>query len=545
MHPAFIRGQVDYQARAVAMLPGTVQRHVRARHVAQVGVIRQGNHSPVAVANGWLRDTVRDLKTANIHRAFDEEAIRDHAANWSRTAGRIRDDSRRRGYVQSCGIEWPTGPGVTDAGARARVGDSLWWRRQLRKSWTRAAENAQREIGMIRRGREPYASDAAVSHRRDRKRKAREFLQACRLVNEAGDQLELFDVAQRSLANPAIRRGEFMARARGFEEVATSHGHVAEFVTVTTPSRFHAELERAGHNPAHQREVVRDAQAWLCKAWARARAKFKRLSLLLYGFRIAEPHHDATPHWHLLLFMPAAAVATVRHVLRAVFLADGGDEPGAAERRVTLESIDAAKGSAVGYVAKYVSKNIDGAGAIGEATDGETGGTVAESVRRVDAWASIHGIRQFQQIGGPPVGVYRELRRLREPVADWRIECARLKADAGDWSGFIRHNGGIEAGRLGAVQLAKEYTGEFNAYGELRGPQIFGVQCGLALEITRAHTWRLERKNESGAESGGSLICSDARSAFLSPLGPVSITVRATGEPAAWTNPNETSQAGP
>ena len=44
-----------------------------------------------------------------------------------------------------------------------------------------------------------------------------------------------------------------------------------------------------------------------------------------------------------------------RHALR-----DGPDERGAQARRFTVERIDPAKGSAVGYVAKYVSKSIDG-----------------------------------------------------------------------------------------------------------------------------------------------------------------------------------------
>lgn len=537
----FPRALTEARLEIIEELPRTVGEAV----LAEVeGIHRREGYNAAHEAIWDARD---GLHRAHVHDAYDDDAVRASARSYARQCGDMPMLAERERFARSKGVEPPAGKTLADnyEGRARRLADQRWWRRRLRAAWTRNAERAMRDIGVIRKGREAYASNAAVQYRAAQKRKARAFLESHQLVNELGEQLDLLQIAEHSRANPAIRRGELMCRVRGFEETAAAHGHVAEFVTLTTPSRFHAYLAEAGRNPAYARAAVRDAQQWLCRMWARARAKLKRLSILYYGLRVAEPHHDGTPHWHLLLFAPEHQAETLRTVLRGIWLSDAGTERGAAEHRAKFERIDRSKGSAVGYVAKYVAKSVDGAGTVAAQPDDETGAPVVESVARIDAWASIHGIRQFQQLGGPPVGLWREARRLRDAVEDADIERARLAADRGDWAAFIQRVGGIVAGRHTNIRLEKAETGERNEYGECRPARVIGLRCASAVVFTRPHDWRIERKRPDASSSAtqghrpsGVAVAPSRRSSghpasfsqssrpASGRLGPVAITVR-------------------
>jgi hypothetical protein len=314
----------------------------------------------------------------------------------------------------------------------------------------------------------------------------RAMLASALAVNDLGEAFELSELVSRSVSNPAIRRGELMVRSRGLEDIARAEGHVSIFVTLTCPSRFHPQRDSGGDNPRFDGASVRDAQAWLGTCWARVRAKLQRLGILIYGFRVAEPHHDGTPHWHLLLHTSPTSAGIVRQVIRDYWLEDSPHDPGAQAHRVTFLEIDPAKGSATGYLAKYIAKNIDGAHID---VDHETGIDGFESAMRVDAWAATHRVRQFQQIGGPPVGLWRELRRLRSKSAHAEIEAARAPVDTGDYRSFVDACGGIATGRMTRVRLWKADDGSRNRYGERRGPRVIGLESAGTRLRTRFRQW--------------------------------------------------------
>ncbi len=116
------------------------------------------------------------------------------------------------------------------------------------------------------------------------------------------------------------------------------------------------------------------------------------------------------------MFMRPEDMDRVREIIREYAYQEDSFElksDKARKARFHAEAIDPDKGSATGYVAKYISKNIDGYALDGELDD-ESGKELKETAPAVSAWAARWHIRQFQFIGGAPVTVYRELRRMAD-----------------------------------------------------------------------------------------------------------------------------------
>jgi hypothetical protein len=84
--------------------------------------------------------------------------------------------------------------------------------------------------------------------------------------------------------------------------------------------------------------------------------------------------------------------------------------------RFKSELINPRKGTPTSYIAKYISKNIDGRGLAKEISK-ETGRSLRDSAEHVSAWASLHRVQQFRFFGIPGRQAYRELRLLAGQAA--------------------------------------------------------------------------------------------------------------------------------
>mgnify|MGYP002713018735 CR=1 FL=1 len=399
-------------------------------------------------------------------------------------------------YVRSFGLEaLKVGRKYDLYGAVMRMADEFWWRRRLRKTFGRSVETIAIGQGLVRKQAGIYASDETVSRRTEQKARVNHMLDEMEAVNELDQSYTLRELQALSVSNPKIRRSELMTRIAGFEEYAQDNGHIGLFCTITCPSRMHPRLSRSGEeNPKYDGTTPDQAQAYLNKQWSKIRAAFQREEIAPYGFRVAEPQHDATPHWHLLIFLPPEQAARTKAIMRHYALEIDGQEPGADQYRFDAKNIDWSKGTAAGYIAKYISKNIDGHG-----VDLDLHGHDAkDSAIRVDAWKAVWGIRQFQQIGGPPVTIWRILRNLSDVPTEGLALEAYQAADQGDWRGYMEIMGGHTLKKSDwPIGLLRRDIETLNRYGEPIGQAIVGVTVGQETYRSKIHIWEIRLKPAS------------------------------------------------
>lgn len=407
-------------------------------------------------------------------------------------------------------------------GSLARMLCADWWYRKLWQMRCEWREEQLRAVCLVNRKASPYVSYEAVIHKREQRRKSLEFFQSHELVNADGDTLDMEDVVNASSSNPAHRRNEMMACVKGLELIAEMRGDCAVFYTITCPSRFHATLNNGRPNPKWTSETVRQSSDYLVDTFAAFRKAMHKAGLRWYGVRVAEPHHDGTVHWHLLCFMRKKDRRTLTTLLRKFAIREDRAELGSnTGPRFKSELINPRKGTPTSYIAKYISKNIDGRGLAKEISK-ETGKSLRDSAEHVSAWASLHRVQQFRFFGIPGRQAYRELRLLAgqaeraqgdkkagAPVLEnLQLDAVLAAADVGCFATYIMKQGGVLVPRKNhLIRTAYELNDEPGTYGD-HGIRIFGIWSPIieGRICTHAMKWKMVRKavdvQEAAADQG-------------------------------------------
>lgn len=464
----------------------------------------------IHAANLWLLETGKKWQQAEIplNAGPDEcKAIAiEQADKMFRLAAIATDIAQlRRLQVGSCaryGIEPPDGSFGDEAAVTAMT-DWEWWLPRIKRAAARRFECVARELGFVNVTAGLYCSNETYDRHATQRKRNRKMLEATILANENGDEFSLAELSDVSNANPTHRRSGLMVQIRGMADYAKEYGHAPLFAVVTCPSRMHVfkidqATGKAIPNSRFDGTTPRAAQDYLQGLWQRIRAMFDREGICFYGMRTTEANHDGTPHWNLLLFVPPGQLERAKEIIHSYALADSPNEPGAQKRRVRFEDIDPRRGDAVSYIAKYIAKGTDAAGL----NNGLFGDDAATSAQRLRAWASTHGIRQFQFFGSPPVGLWREMRRIPESclagapagfAEAWQA-AQKQGSDRADFCRFWKAIGGkVKRVKDYLLKLNKREADGLDRYGNALPAATAGLEwkpSGDVFESVR-HAWEV------------------------------------------------------
>lgn len=496
--------QAAWEKQLLRELPFRWARAAKKWHgikIAEIGI---------QAANLWLLETSDKWKRAAIPLNADLDECKtlaiEQANKMFDLAAIATDEAQlRRLQAESCAryaVEPPDGSFSDDAAITAMT-DWEWWLARIKRAAARRFECVARELGFVNVTAGLYCSNETYDRHSSQQKRNRKMMEGTILANENGDEFSLADLRDASNANPSHRRSGLMVQIRGMADYAKEYGHAPLFAVVTCPSRMHVfkidqATGKAIPNARFDGTTPRAAQDYLQGLWQRIRAMFDREGICFYGMRTTEANHDGTPHWNLLLFVPPGQLDHAKEIIHSYALADSPNEPGAQKRRVRFEDIDPRRGDAVSYIAKYIAKGTDAAGL----NNGLFGDDAATSAQRLRAWASTHGIRQFQFFGSPPVGLWREMRRIPESCLDgapagfaeaWQA-AQKQGSDRADFCRFWKAIGGkVKRVKDYLLKLDKREANGLDRYGNALPAETAGLEwkpSGDVFESVR-HAWEV------------------------------------------------------
>lgn len=350
----------------------------------------------------------------------------------------------------------------------ARTLDPIWWRRNARKHLRRAREALWRSIAPLHLHKGVSPEMSYDSFEQDEKNT--EYMSRVVAVGPKGQRVKMSSPAQQA----ARRYAELMLRSDALAK--RNQGKLALFVTVTVPEQWHPTTTKSGkreENPHYDFSVgPREAQKWLNKQWSRLRAtKFWGRSSVDF-VRVAEPHGDGTPHWHILCWVSKEDKDELISLIRHYFIEDDASE---ARKRhgVEIDILDDDAMPVVAYLAKYIGKQV-------RQQERITGTEKANDSNPV-AWRRAHNIRSFATSA--------------KKATLWRLAFNGRLDHTSDLylsvlSKFVKDRD-VQNFEVMARFFGLVYEVRCNRYGE-QVERLAGVANVLTGEVTYLEKWQLE-----------------------------------------------------
>jgi len=299
--------------------------------------------------------------------------------------------------------------------------DPATWFRKYKREIRRQKEELARRLGFV----SLYCSENALREQVATDKRNQMFLSGMEIERDDGERFSLDEVVKHSLANPANRHAQMMARVAGLERLGNELNYTPTFYTLTAPSKYHKKSDY------YDNKTPGEAREHLQGVWEKVRSHINKLGVDWFFVRVAEAHKDGTPHWHLMVWVqPGRAQMLVDNAFKVYVMEDDNRElvnkdgfirfvPPEKHRkkgvvfrtpRLEIKRMLPHLGHPTGYIIKYISKNIQ------RHDESKAPEEVTANADRVTTWARTHRIRQFQFGGDAKLGVWKEMRRLSDEV---------------------------------------------------------------------------------------------------------------------------------
>ncbi|MDP2442482.1 replication endonuclease [Rhodoferax sp.] len=273
-----------------------------------------------------------------------------------------------------------------------------WFRRALTKNCRQMADYFALMMMNIGRNASPIVSRPVFESRERQIQRQTDYANTHRFVTQAdsGEQISV------KFSDPAIdawrRASKNYIRLKGLDAFCEKVGLKGFFVTITLPGRFHP-------NPANGKRswdgsTPVDAHKQLQDPWRSFQKRYGETGGKVFGVRVEEPHDDACPHWHALIYIEPERESDFFARFQAAF------GTGIATKIVP---IDRSLSTGASYLTKYINPQFS-------KVEGESASNSpkAKKAALYDAYRATWGNRsiQFFDIPGSS-SIWDELRRVR------------------------------------------------------------------------------------------------------------------------------------